>query len=78
VALLLQQRLQDVDLELQTAARLHDGTITVLAPDTLWVTDATEGWSVEGRSAVFAIIDHASGEAWCDASLRMDRFKTHE
>ncbi len=23
---------------------------------------------------MFAIIDHATGEAWCDASLRMDRF----
>ena len=56
------------------AARLHDGTITVQMPDTLWATDATEGWSAEGRSAVFAIIDHASGEAWCDASRRMDRF----
>lgn len=26
------------------------------------------------RSAMFAIIDHASGEAWVDASLRMDRW----
>ena len=25
------------------AARLHDGTITVTIPDTLWATDATEG-----------------------------------
>jgi putative transposase len=56
------------------AARLHDGTITVAVPNTLWATDATEAWSAEGRSAVFAIIDHASGEAWCDAALRMDRF----
>jgi len=56
------------------AARLHDGKITVQVPDTLWATDATEGWSTEGRSAVFAIIDHASGEVWTDASLRMDRF----
>lgn len=56
------------------AARLHDGTITVTIPDTLWATDATEGWSAEGRLAVFAIIDHASGEVWTDASLRMDRW----
>jgi transposase InsO family protein len=56
------------------AARLHDGTITVSIPDTLWATDAAEGWSAEGRSAVFAIIDHASGEVWADASLRMDRW----
>jgi len=56
------------------AARLHEGTITVTVPDTLWATDATEGHSREGRSAVFAIIDHASGEVWTDASLRMDRW----
>jgi putative transposase len=56
------------------AQRLHDGAITVAVPDTLWATDATEAWSGEGRSAVFAIIDHASGEAWADAALRMDRF----
>jgi putative transposase len=56
------------------AARLHDATITVTIPDTLWATDATEAWSTEGRSAVFAIIDHASGEVWTDASLRMDRW----
>lgn len=56
------------------AQRLHDGTITVSVPDTLWATDATEGWSEEGRCAVFVMIDHASGEAWADAGLRMDRF----
>ena len=56
------------------AARLHEGKITVEVPDTLWATDATEGWSAEGRSAVFAIVDHASGEVFTDASLRMDRF----
>jgi len=56
------------------AQRLHDGTITVTEPDTLWATDATEGWSEEGRCAVFVMIDHASGEVWADAGLRMDRF----
>ncbi len=56
------------------AQRLHDGTITVTTPDTLWATDATEGWSQEGRCAVFVMIDHGSGEAWADAGLRMDRF----
>jgi hypothetical protein len=56
------------------AARLHEGTITVTVPDTLWATDATDGWSTVGRSAVFAIIDHASGEVWTDASLGMDRW----
>ncbi len=56
------------------AKRLHTATITVAEPDTLWATDATEGHSDEGRSAVFCIVDHATGEAWADASLRMDRF----
>ena len=56
------------------AQRLHEGTITVSVPDTLWATDATEGWSEEGRCAVFVMIDHASGEGWADAGLRMDRF----
>lgn len=55
--------------------RLHDGTITVTVPDTLWATDATEAHTrKEGRCAVFAIVDHASGEAWVDASARMDRW----
>ena len=55
--------------------RLHDGKITVEVPDTLWATDATESHTRhEGRCAVFAIIDHASGEAWVDASARMDRW----
>jgi len=56
------------------AARLHEGTITVEMPDTLWATDATEAWSREGRAAVFCVVDHGSGEAWSDAALRMDRF----
>jgi putative transposase len=56
------------------ARRLHTGSITVTTPDTLWATDATEGHSGEGRSAVFCLVDHATGEAWADASRRMDRF----
>jgi len=55
--------------------RLHDGTITVAVPDTLWATDATEAHTrADGRCAVFAIVDHASGEAWVDAAPRMDRW----
>ncbi|MFN8161570.1 MAG: IS3 family transposase [Solirubrobacterales bacterium] len=56
------------------AARLHEGTITVEAPDTLWATDATEGWSDrDGRCAVFCIVDHGSGELFFDAAARMNR-----
>lgn len=44
-------------------------------PDALWATDATEGFSdVDGRCAVFVVIDHGSGEAWADAAAKMDRF----
>lgn len=57
------------------AARLHTGTITVTEPDTLWATDATEGFSDrDGRCAVFVIVDHGSGEVFFDAAARMDRF----
>jgi putative transposase len=55
--------------------RLHEGTITVAVPDTLWATDATEAWTRdEGRCAVFVIVDRASNEVWYDAAKRMDRF----
>lgn len=41
--------------------RLHDGRITT---DTLWATDPTEAWTRrDGRCAVFAIVDHCTGEA---------------
>jgi putative transposase len=57
------------------AQRLHEGTITVEVPDTLWATDATEAWTRnEGRCAVFVLVDHASNEVWYDAARRMDRF----
>src|SRR5438105_3637137 len=37
---------------LRRAERLHEGTITIEAPDTLWATDATEAWARdEGRCA---------------------------
>jgi putative transposase len=57
------------------SARLHEGTITVTVPDTLWATDATEAWRrAEGRCAVFVLVDHASNEVWYDAARRIDRF----
>ena len=56
-------------------AGLHEGTVTVEVPDTLWATDATEAWTrQEGRCAVFVLVDHASNEVWYDAARRMDRF----
>jgi putative transposase len=55
--------------------RLHDGRITTDTPDELWATDPTEAWTRhDGRCAVFAIVDHCTGEAWVDAAPRMDRW----
>jgi putative transposase len=57
------------------AKRLHDGRITTDVPDELWATDPTEAWTRrDGRCAVFALVDHCTGEAWIDAAPRMDRF----
>jgi putative transposase len=43
-------------------------------PNRVWSTDATEGWTaLGGRCAVFAIVDHASGEAWGDAAAPLGR-----
>ena len=55
--------------------RLHTGRITTDTPDELWATDPTEAWTRrDGRCAVFAIVDHCTGEAWVDAAARMDRW----
>ena len=55
--------------------RLHTGRIATDAPDELWATDPTQAWTrQDGRRAVFAIVDHCTGEAWVDAAPRMDRF----
>ncbi len=57
------------------AKRLHTGRITTDTPDELWATDPTEAWTrQDGRCAVFAVVDHCTGEAWVDAAPRMDRF----
>jgi hypothetical protein len=47
----------------RAAARRHDHRDD---PRHAVATDATEAWSAEGRSADFAIIDHACGEVWTD------------
>jgi putative transposase len=39
----------------------------------MWATDPTEAWTRrDGRCAVFALVDHCTGEAWVDAAPRMD------
>jgi putative transposase len=55
--------------------RLHNGRITTDTPDQLSATDPTEAWTrLDGRCAVFAIVDHCTGEAWVDAAPRIDRW----
>jgi len=55
--------------------RAHDGRILTDAPDEMWATDPTEAWTrQDGRCAVFALVDHATGEAWVDAAPKMDRW----
>jgi putative transposase len=57
------------------ARRVHDGPISTDVPDEMWATDPTEAWTrQDGRCAVFALVDHASGEAWVDAAPRMDHW----
>jgi putative transposase len=57
------------------ARRLHNGRILTDAPDAMWATDPTEAWTrQDGRCAVFALVDHATGEAWVDAAPKMDRW----
>lgn len=55
------------------ARRLHQGRIATDRPDELWATDPTEAWTrVDGRCAVFALVDHGTGEVWVDAALSLD------
>jgi putative transposase len=57
------------------ARRAHEGRILTDVPDVMWATDPTEAWTrQDGRCAVFALVDHATGEAWVDASPKMDRW----
>ena len=43
--------------------RAHDGTITTVAPDTMWGTDFTTTLTVsEGQAAVFVCVDHCTSE----------------
>jgi putative transposase len=57
------------------ARRIHDGRISTDTPDEMWATDPTEAWTRrDGRCAVFALVDHATGEAWVDAAPKMDRW----
>jgi len=55
--------------------RLHDSRITTDTPDELWATDPTEAWTrLDGRCAVFALVDHCTGETWVYAAPGMDRW----
>jgi putative transposase len=59
--------------------RNHDGTIIPDAVDTMWGTDMTTTWTVEGQVAVFIAIDHYSAECvGIHAARRGTRFEALE
>ena len=57
--------------------RTHGGTITTLAPDEMWGTDATATMLLDGRQAtIFGIYDHCTCELLgIHAALKADRFE---
>jgi hypothetical protein len=47
----------------------HDGTILAERPNQMWGIDATTGVTLdEGRVAIFAMVDHATADAWAFTS----------
>ena len=57
--------------------RTHDGTITTLAPDEMWGTDATATMLLDGQQAtIFGIYDHCTCELLgIHAALEANRFE---
>ena len=59
--------------------RNHDGTIIPASIDTMWGTDLTTVWTVEGQVAVFIAVDHCSAECvGIHAAHRATRFEALE
>ena len=57
----------------------HDRTITTETPDEMWAIDATGCLTDQGNAAVFAVIDHCTGECLgVRASRRGTRFEAIE
>ena len=57
--------------------RVHDGTITTLAPDEMWGTDATATMLLDGQQAtIFGIYDHCTCELLgVHAALEANRYE---
>ena len=57
--------------------RTHDGTITTMAPDEMWGTDATATMLLDGQQAtIIGIYDHCTCELLgINAALGADRFE---
>ena len=57
--------------------RTHDGTITTMAPDEMWGTDATATMLLDGQQAtIFGIYDHCTCELLgIHAALKADRYE---
>ena len=60
--------------------RVHDGTITMSAPDLMWGTDATRTWTrQDGLAWIFVAVDHCtSGCVGIHASRQGNRFEALE
>jgi transposase InsO family protein len=59
--------------------RPHDGTIRTDRVDEMWGTDLTSTLTGEGQAAVFALVDHCSGECLgVHAARRATRFEALE
>jgi putative transposase len=59
--------------------RAHDGTIRTDRVDEMWGTDLTSTLTGEGQAAVFALVDHCSGECLgVHAARRATRFEALE
>jgi transposase InsO family protein len=57
----------------------HDRTITTAKPDEMWAIDATGCLTDEGNAAVFAVVDHCTGECLgVRAALRGTRYEAIE
>jgi len=61
----------------QLGPRSHDGTITTLAPEEMWGTDATSVFLLDGQQAtIFGVYEHCTCELMgIHAAIKADRYE---
>lgn len=61
----------------QLGPRVHDGSITTLAPDEMWGTDATSVFLLDGQQAtIFGVYEHCTCELMgIHAAIKADRYE---